>query len=233
MVPLNYNFDKETIKNIPLFSELDTTELNQILKFSFTKNYNKNELIFSDGDKYTGFFIVLKGKVKVYKLSPSGKESVLHIFRPFDEFAEVPLFEQLSKYPVNAQTIEDSLLFFIPNNEFLNFIHANPKISFKIIAGFAKKLVALTKKIESLTLSDIPNRLARYIIEEYNKNHKLISAKPYITLSISKANLAGFLGTITETLSRTFKKFQDESLIEVKGKKIYIINYPALNELSK
>ena len=233
MMPQNYNFDKETIKNIPLFSELDANELNQILSFSFTKNYNKNELIFSDGDKYTGFFIVLKGKVKVYKLSSAGKESVLHIFRPFDEFAEVPLFEQLSAYPVNAQTIEDSLLFFIPNNEFLNFTHANPKISFKIIAGFAKKLIALTRKIESLTLSDIPNRLAKYIIEEYNKNHKLIIAKPFVSLTISKSNLAGYLGTITETLSRTFKKLQDENIIEVKGKKIYIIDFTSLKELSR
>lgn len=88
MILFNYSFDKKTITDIPLFSELNNDELEQISSFSHIKKFNKNELIFSDGDKYTGFFIVLKGKVKVFKLSPAGKESVLHIFRPFEEFAE-------------------------------------------------------------------------------------------------------------------------------------------------
>ncbi|MDR3665938.1 MAG: Crp/Fnr family transcriptional regulator [Ignavibacteriaceae bacterium] len=232
MIPFNYSFDKKTITDIPLFSELNNDELEQISSFSHIKKFNKNELIFSDGDKYTGFFIVLKGKVKVFKLSPAGKESVLHIFRPFEEFAEVPLFEQLPIYPVNAQVLEDTVLYFIPNIEFFKFTRDNPKISFKIIAGFAKKLLTLTQKVENLILSDIPNRLAKYIIEEYNKSHKLVIVKPFITLPISKTNLAGYLGTITETLSRTFKKLQDENILEIKGRKIYIIDFPALRKLS-
>lgn len=222
-----------SLKDIPLFSELDIKDLEQISNFSSIRKLDKSEIIFSEGEHYSGFYIVLKGKVKVYKLSPLGKESVLHIFRPFEEFAEVPLFEQLTKYPVNAQTLEETELYFIPNKEFFNYAHDHPKIAFKIIAGFAKKLMALTQKIESLTLSDIPKRLAKYIIEEYSKSHKVVIAKPFISLTISKANLAGYLGTITETLSRTFKKLTDENIIEVKGKKIYILNFPALLDLSK
>jgi CRP-like cAMP-binding protein len=61
----------------------------------------------------------------------------------------------------------------------------------------------------------------------------VVIVRPNITLTISKSNLAGYLGTITETLSRTFKKLQDENIIEVRGKKIYIIDFPALKELSK
>jgi CRP/FNR family transcriptional regulator, dissimilatory nitrate respiration regulator len=232
MIPKNNSINL-TLKEIPLFSELDIKDLDQISNFSSIRRLDKNEIIFSEGDHYSGFYIVLKGKVKVFKLSPLGKESVLHIFRPFEEFAEVPLFEQITKYPVNAQTLEETELYFIPNKEFFNYTHEHPKIAFKIIAGFAKKLMALTRKIESLTLSDIPKRLAKYIIEEYNKSHKVIIARPFITLTISKANLAGYLGTITETLSRTFKKLQDENIIEVKGKKIYIIDYYTLKGLSK
>jgi CRP/FNR family transcriptional regulator len=82
-------------------------------------------------------------------------------------------------------------------------------------------------------LSDVPNRLAKYILEEYNKSHKVILSKPFILLTISKSTLAGYLGTITETLSRTFKKLQDENVIEVKGRKIFIIDINRLRELSK
>jgi CRP/FNR family transcriptional regulator, dissimilatory nitrate respiration regulator len=223
----------DILKEIHLFSELDIKDIRKISEFSLIKKYDKNELIFSDGDKYSGFYIVLKGKVKVFKMSPAGKESVIHIFQALEAFAEVPLFENFPFYPVNAQTLEESVLFFIPGKDFIELTVNNPHISLKIISGLAKKLHTLTKRIESLTLSDVPNRLAKYIIEEYDKPHKVILSKPFITLTISKSTLAGYLGTITETLSRTFKKLQDENVIEVKGKKIFIIELNRLRELSK
>ena len=115
------------------------------------------------------------------------------------------------------------MFYFYPGKDFIDFTYNNPHISLKIISGFAKKLHTLTGRIESLTLSDVPNRLAKYIIEEYGKSHKVIMSKPSIQLTISKSTLAGYLGTITATLSRTFKKLQDENIIEVTGRKI--INY--------
>jgi CRP/FNR family transcriptional regulator len=223
----------ETLKDIHLFSELEVKDLRKISEFSSIKKYDKNELIFTEGDKYSGFYIVLKGKVKVFKLSPAGKESVIHIIQTLEPFAEVPLFEGYPYYPLNAQTLEESVLFFIPGKEFIEFTYNNPHISLKIISGFAKKLHTLTRRIESLTLSDVPNRLAKYIIEEYSKSHKVILSKPFINLTISKSTLAGYLGTITETLSRTFKKLQNENIIEVKGKKILIIDFNRLKKLSK
>jgi CRP/FNR family transcriptional regulator, dissimilatory nitrate respiration regulator len=229
----NNKSEKETLKDIPLFSELDIKDLRKISEFSSIKKYDKNELIFSEGDKYRGFYVVMKGKVKVFKLSPAGKESVINIILPLELFAEVPLFEGYPYYPVNAQTLEESVLSFIPGKDFIDFTSNNPHISLKIISGFAKKLHALTRRIESLTLSDVPNRLAKYIIEEYNKSHKIILSKPLILLTISKATLAGYLGTITETLSRTFKKLQDENVIEVKGRKIFIIDINRLRDLSR
>ena len=229
----NNRSEKETLKDIPLFSELDIKDIRKISEFSLIKKYNKNELIFTDGDKYRGFYIVLKGKVKVFKLSPTGKESVINIILPLELFAEVPLFEGYPYYPVNAQTLEESILFFIPGKEFIDFTYNNPHISLKIISGFAKKLHALTRRIESLTLSDVPNRLAKYIMEEYSKSHKVILSKPFVLLTISKSTLAGYLGTITETLSRTFKKLQDDNVIDVRGRKIFLIDINRLRDLSK
>jgi len=229
----NNKSENETLKDIHLFSELDIKDLRRISEFSSIKKYQKNEIIFTEGDKYKGFYIVLKGKVKVFKLSQAGKESVIHIIQPLEPFAEVPLFEGFPEYPVNAQTLEESVLFFIPGKDFIDFTNNNPHISLKIISGFAKKLHTLTGRIESLTLSDIPNRLAKYIMEEYGKSHKVILSKPFILLTISKSTLAGYLGTITETLSHTFKKLQDDNVIEVRGRKIFIIDFDRLRELSK
>src|ERR1035437_1954422 len=125
----NNKSENETIKDIHLFSELDIKDLRKISEFSLIKKYDKNELIFSEGDKYRGFYIVLKGKVKVFKLSPEGKESVIYIIPPLEPFAEVPLFEGYPESLVITQLLEESVLFFIPGKDFIDFTYNNPHIS--------------------------------------------------------------------------------------------------------
>ncbi len=222
-----------TLLNVPLFSQFEVSELRQISGFSSVKRLKKHEPIFLQGDVYTGFYLVLKGRIKVYTLSPDGKESIVHLVRPFDPFAEVPLFEQLKHYPVSAQALEESIVFFIPKDDFIRFIEAHPQIYFKIITGFAKKLRELTTRLESITTNEVTARLANYLIMELEESPSQKDSQRSITLSMLKATLAGYLGTITETLSRTFKKLQDEGIIAVEGKTITILDYNRLKALTK
>lgn len=82
-----------TLREIPLFSELSIEQLRDISTISTIKKFVKHEIIFSEGDFYQGFFILLKGTVKIFKVTPEGKESVVHIVKPFTAFADIPLFE--------------------------------------------------------------------------------------------------------------------------------------------
>ncbi len=222
---------KEALKNIPLFSELNTGQLEQIIHISKLGKYPKNKLLFLEGDSYRGFFIMLEGSVKIYKTSPDGKEIILHIIKPPLPFADVPLFEGGS-YPANSQTLEDSLILFIPKNEFMDLILKNPGISLKITIGFAKRLRLMSKQMEDITLKEVSNRLAKYILDEVKRNGTDKLPEPFLKLTISKATIASLLGTITETLSRTFKKLQNENIIRVEGKKIFVTDLPGLKKLS-
>ncbi len=222
--------EKKTLRNLPLFTELGINELREISSFSVLKNFDKNDFIFLEGDKYTGFYILLKGTVKVFKVSPGGRESILHVINPPNSFADFPLFEGLVEYPVSAQALKKSVLLFVPRNEFIQFTRRYPEICFKIIAGFAKKMMSLTQRIEALTVSDVPNRLAKYILTLNKEQNKSSSDNSSVTLSISKSTLAGYLGTINETLSRTFKKLSEENIIKVEGNIIHILN---IKELKK
>jgi CRP-like cAMP-binding protein len=110
--------ESESIRNIPFFSELLPDELREFMRFSKLMNFKKKEIIFLEGDPYLGFFIVIKGVVRVYKSNPDGREITLHIVEPFNSFADVPLFlEESSTYPANAQALENSSLIFIPQVE--------------------------------------------------------------------------------------------------------------------
>jgi CRP-like cAMP-binding protein len=223
---------KDKLLKLPLFSELDSSQLIQITSISSINNYHKNDIIFKEGSNYKGFYIVLKGTVKVYKNNLRGKEVTIHIIKPFNAFADIPLFEGKT-YPVNAQAAENCVLLFIPADEFKNLLFNNSAICFKMLSGFAKRMKALTKKIEDLSFKDVSNRLAGFIVEEVLKSGTEKYPEPFISLTISKKTLASYLGTITETLSRTFCKLENENLIRVKGKKIFIENFAGLKLLTK
>jgi CRP/FNR family transcriptional regulator len=223
--------DHDTIKQIPLFSELTTDELRKFTQISQLKKFSKKEIIFSEGAPYLGFYILLKGAVRIFKLTSDGRDITLQIVEPFNLVAEIPLFEGKT-YDSSCEAIDDSILLFIPKEKFLQFFVKNPKISLKILQGFAKRLKELTQQIETLTSKDVPQRLATYLIEEYEKQC-CNREKNEIVLNISRTTLASYLGTVIETLSRALRKLQDDGLIEVKGRKVIIRNLEKLKNLAK
>lgn len=223
---------KATLREIPLFTELSIQQLRQITSVSSLKRFSKHEILFRENDLYTGFYILLKGVIKVYKISSSGKESIVHLIKPFNVFADIPLFEG-GNYPVNAEALEESLTLFIPKEKFLILIKENSDLCLKMLAGFAKRLKALVNQLEDLTSKEIPNRLAKYILKEIKSAGTEKLPEPFVKLSVPKSTIAAYLGTITETLSRAFKKLQNEGIIRVSGKKIFITDLKRLKELAK
>lgn len=85
--------------------------------FSKVKKFSKNEIIFNEDDTYIGFYILLKGNVKVFKVSSKGKESVVHIIKPLNTFADIPLFEG-GNYPVSAVSLDETVALLIPKESF-------------------------------------------------------------------------------------------------------------------
>lgn len=222
----------EPLRNIALFSELSIDELRKISSFSKIKNFRKNETIFRENDFYLGFYILLKGTVKIFKLSEKGKESVLHIIKPLNAFADIPLFEG-GNYPVNSMAVEESIALLVPKEKFLDLLKTEPGISLKMLAGFAKRLKSLISQVDNLNSSEVQVRLARYLLDEIRGSGTITLPEPVIRLTIPKATLAAYIGTITETLSRTFKKLQDEKVIRVAGKKIFISDLNQLKKIGK
>ena len=223
---------KETLRELPLFSELTIEQLRKVFSFSKVKKFQKNDFLFHEGDFYTGFYVLLKGSVKVYKITSGGRESVVHLVRPLRAFADIPLFEG-SNYPANAQSLEESIVIFISKDGFLKLIKENPEISLKMLGGFAKRLKSLVDKVKDFSSKEVPNRLAKYLIKEIKTSGTENLPEPFVTLTVPKSTIAAYIGTITETLSRSLKKLQNEEIIRVKGKIIFINDLKRLKDLAK
>lgn len=213
------------LRDIPLFSELSDADLAILGHCCAETSLPKGTMLFHEGDHYYGFYIVITGSVKVYKLTQEGRESMLHIISPINTLAEIPMFLG-SGYPANAEALEDSRLICVYKEGFLRMLQTHPELALKMLAGLSRRLKTLGERIEKLTVLDVRTRLARYLLDEAQSQGG--SGKNSITLPISKTLLASQLGTITETLSRTFRKLEDEGLIRVEGKRIALLNLSEL-----
>ncbi|MDT8378362.1 MAG: Crp/Fnr family transcriptional regulator [Desulfotignum sp.] len=190
--------------------------------------FNRTEIIFQDGDKGDGIYIVETGKIKVYKLSLDGKEQILHIFGPGHTFGEVPVFQGKS-FPASAMALEPSDIVFLPRDRFVELITTTPALSMNMLADLSRRLRAFTIQIEALSLKEVPARLAAYFLT-LSKEQKNAAR---IRLPISKALLSNLIGTTPETISRMLKKMGDAGLIEVQTRTIEILDRESLIELSE
>lgn len=220
---MNY---RQILKACPFFSGLSDVDIDALMEIAKVRETSRGELLFSDGEEAVGFYVVLDGKVKVYKLSADGKERILHIIHPGGTFAEAAIFAD-GLYPAYAEPLQASKLLFLPKEGFLNLLMDNGKISINMIAGLSKFLRQFANQIEDLTFKDVPSRLARYLMTLSN------GEKSPIELPISKSQLASNLGTVSETLSRTLRKLSEDDLINVSGKSVEILDFERLEELSE
>jgi CRP-like cAMP-binding protein len=217
-----------TISGALLFKGLPENQLREIEGITVGKRFKKGDLIFSEGDDGHGFFLVSTGLIKIFKSSPEGKEQILHILGPGEPFGEVPVFSG-QQFPASAEAIAESRLIFFPRSAFVALIAANPSLALNMLAVLSMRLRQFTVQIENLSLKEVPGRLATYLVYLADEQKR----DDFVTLSISKGQLASLLGTIPETLSRIFAKMNSQNLIEVKDRNIKLLNLHGLEELAK
>jgi len=212
---------------IPLFQGLPQQQLEELADIVVDQTFTKGQQIFLEGEEATGFYVVISGRVKVFKLSPEGKEQILHIFGAGEPFGEVPMFLG-GHFPANAETLEKSRIFFFARPTFIDLIIRQPSLALNMLAALSRLLRQLTHLIENLSLKEVPGRLAAYLLYLSESSGDVMD----VELDIAKVQLASLLGTIPETLSRILAKMSNQGLIEVDGRKIKLLDRQSLENLA-
>jgi CRP/FNR family transcriptional regulator len=212
-----------------LFSHLDKRSLDEVASAASDRDSARAEIIFHEGDIAQAFYIVASGKVKIYKLSADGKEQILMIAAAGHSFAEAALFAG-GRYPASAQALEDSKLIVISREKFVHLLGKNPDLAVNLIARLSQLLRQMTSLVEELSLTDVTTRLAHRIHSMIPENDT--HTRPVVELSEKKTVLASQLGTIPETLSRSFARLSREKVISIDGPRIEILDLQKLSELA-
>jgi len=221
----------EHLKRCPLFAGLKEEDLKRMRAVASLKHVGKKQILFGEGEEAKGFYVILSGKVKLYKISPEGKEQILHVVSAPDAFAEAALFLEGS-YPAFAEALAESQLLFFPKKDFVQLIENNPQLSINMIVSLSQFLRRFASLIEELSLKEVSSRVAKYLIDLSLKSSKEEKDRSEVELDLSKSQLASKLGTISETLSRTLTKMRAKRVIDVKKNRIRILNRELLEEMA-
>jgi CRP/FNR family transcriptional regulator, dissimilatory nitrate respiration regulator len=220
---------KSALSNSILFSGIEESEIKIIEKAAHKIRSAKGNYLFFQDDPAENFYLVISGKVKVFKTSPDGKEQILLMAGPGESFGEAALFAE-RKYPATAETIESGELFVFSREAFIGLVTRHPMLAMNMIARLSMLLHHLTKLVEQLSLEDVGTRLAGYIVELLPPEGE--PGPQTIILSEKKMVLASLLGTIPETLSRALARLSGLGVISVEGQEITILDRPKLTEIA-
>ena len=217
----------EVVYGNPLFASLSVETAEAFAGSCGVRNYPAGRRIFGPSEKADRFFLVLDGRVKVYKLSTNGKEQILHSYGPGKTFGEAAVWVG-GTYPAFSEALTDAKLLVVSRVNMLTALRRDPELAVGMIAGLSQKLHEFERLIAELSLKDVLARLAGLLLREAE------SAKAEnFRLTETKRQLASHIGTVAETLSRALKKLEDARHISVRGAEITLLDKTALENLAE
>lgn len=217
----------EVLRAAALFAPLTDSEIQLLARRSVLQAYAAGQLLFSEGEPCKGLYLVAQGRVRIFKVSPSGREHVLAIEGPGSSIAELPVFDG-GPYPASAVTTEDSELVFISRQEFRAVCLDHPEVSLKVLQVVGARLRRLVGIIEELSFTTVRHRLISWLLRQANAEGHATDRGISFTMHGSHQELAAQIGTVRELVSRNLARLQAQELIEVNGREVTLIRREAL-----
>ncbi len=210
-----------TLRCCQLFSGLPAEDVEAIAAFSVLRSLERDEYLFRQGESVAGFYVVQRGAINVHRVSPAGKEQVIHVFRMGESFAEAAL-PAPTGYPADARAAEPSTVLLIPRAPILALLARRPDLAVRMLGSMSQHLRVVVGMLDDLTLKDVETRLVHWLVGRAKDRAGAVQ------LPGTKRMLAAELGTSSETLSRTLAALRDRKIIAVAGQSITIRDPDAL-----
>lgn len=218
-----WNFTTQSILNI--LSEEDYTDL---LAHHSDLKYLKGDVIFREGSVPSGIFLIKSGKVKKYKVDNTSKEQIIYVANQGELIGYHAVLSE-ERYPDSAAAIEDSLISFIPKEDFTSILHRSPFFTHRLLKALSHEFTVLANSISVIAHKSATERLAIALIvfrEKFKEDGVPVGGD--IVLNISRTDLANMAGIAHENVIRLLKEFKEEGILEIEGRKIRIRDIQAL-----
>ena len=218
---------KQILKATPLFAALDESEVTSLAERCGIRPYAAGEMLFSEGEPCKGLYIVVSGRVRIFKTALNGREHVLTVEGPGASVAELPVFDG-GKYPASGSAMEKTEVLFISRSDLRAICLEKPEVSLKMLQVVGTRLRRLVGIIEELSFTTVRHRLISWLLRQAAAEGRASERGTVISLNASHQELAAQIGTVRELISRNLARLQAQSFIEMEGREITILDKEGL-----
>jgi CRP/FNR family transcriptional regulator len=222
---------EQLLGRIGIFRRLSAEDRAALAAVSEVELYEKGSEIFAEGDPSDHFFFVVTGRVKVYKLTPSGKQVILEIMGVGDPFGAVATFEG-SPFPATAVALSDTVCLRLPRGRFFALLEEYPTLVRGLLVGLTHRLIELTKRIAELSGGKVEPRLARFFIKLAREQGIAEGDHIKIPMPLSRQELADLTGTTIETCIRIMSRWGKEGLVRTDDDGFTVLDHDVLEVLA-
>lgn len=217
--------NEDCLKLVTIFQSLPEKDLKRVSEIVSEHHFRGGEFLYHAGDSADTLMIVAHGQAKVYQISANGKEQMIRILQTGDFDGEAALFENNDRNSF-AQALMDTDVCMISRTDFQQLMTDSPKLAVNMVNAFGQRITQLEQQNTEVTTSSVESRLASYLLEtSAGLNDERF------TLPLKKKDIATYLGTTPETISRKLTKMSDDNLLENKGLKVKILDSDGLSML--
>src|SRR5690349_13530102 len=202
----------KTLRQNQYFDNLSAEMLKEIAATMQLRGFERGEVLFWEDDPCAGLHIIQEGSVKLYRISPQGRQYIIRVLQEGDTCNEVPAFDGGTN-PVNVETLEKSSVWVIDAETLRALVNTYPHFALKVLSNFGKNLRGLVRMVSEMAFYQVTNRLARLISEMPAEE-----SRPHLT----QEQLAAHLGTVREVVARSLKELERSGAIRIEDRRIYI-----------
>jgi CRP-like cAMP-binding protein len=224
---MNLNIDQYHLKSHSFYDFLNEDEKEFVNRSSRRLEFKEKQVLFREGSHSKGVYIVKKGKVKIFKSNPDGKESIVYIYKKGDYFGYRPLLAN-EPHPASAVAIDNVVVTFVPVSIFNELIERSPAFTKKLLTGLSREFSVWINKVSVFSHHTVKERVALSLLildRVYKRDNNKVT-----TISLNRDDFAGYVGTAKETLVRMLRVFKDEKIIETRSTKITVLRPKALEK---
>jgi CRP-like cAMP-binding protein len=221
---------EELLRVTPIFSRLAPADRQTIAEVAHVQEFARGDTIFEQ-DSPSAFYAITSGRVKIFKMMPSGKDVILEVFGPGDPLGAVAAYMD-RPFPASAAAIEDTVCVIIPRAAFFRLLETQPSLVRGLLLGLTTRLVELTNRLAELTGGRIEPRFARLFVKLATQMGRPDRGGTFIPLALSRQELADLTGTTIETCIRIMSRWNKDAVVRTEKDGFVVLDQEELDKIA-
>ncbi len=218
-----FQIDQWDFKSESLLADLPADVHEILMANKSEQKYKKGEIVFREGAFPTGIFYISRGKVKKYKVDNESREHIIYVANTGELLGYHAILAQ-GRYPDFAAALEESVIGFIPKEDFLDALAQSPLLNSRLLKTLSHEYAVLANSITLFSKKSVRERLALQLIvlrEKYKDHFK--PGMP-VEINMGRDDLASLVGTARENVVRILTEFKEDGILDTKGRRIIVNN---------